>query len=33
MTLGLILNVSAVRIFHGKHAARGSDVNSAKEKG
>lgn len=33
IALGLILNVSAVRIFHGKHRARGSDVNSAAQKG
>jgi uncharacterized protein len=33
IALGIILNVSAVRIFHGKHPARGSDANRAEHKG
>ena len=32
IALGIILDVSAVRIFHGKHAARGCDVYSAEQK-
>lgn len=32
IALGIILNVSAVRMFHGAHATRGSDVNRAERK-
>jgi uncharacterized membrane protein YfcA len=31
--LGIILNVSAVRIFYRKHASPGSEVTSAEQKG
>jgi uncharacterized protein len=33
IALGIILNGSAVRMFHGSHAARGSDGNCAEQKG
>jgi uncharacterized protein len=31
--LGIILNVSAARIFYRKHASPGSEVTSAEQKG
>jgi uncharacterized membrane protein YfcA len=33
IALGVILNISAVQMFHGTHAARESDVNRAERKG